>query len=182
MKYFIFVTLSVGLAAVILLLSLWRQGQASIFPQTSLAAPTLAPSTTTVVMPSELLDVAALYDPRIVPLQPLYLPKMVWQKLELAIPRTKGDQQALLLDRAQERMQIALYLWQKNLPQNVDANVLKSQQYLLKAAQINADNEQIHLKEIQSQHAAILALLPNSSPLVSQAQALNQLVQSLIQP
>jgi hypothetical protein len=182
MKYFIFVAFSMGLATAILLLSLWRQGQVSIFPHATFASPTVAPSTSALVIPDELLELVASYDPSILPLQPLYLPKMLWQRLELIFPRTKSDQQALLLDRAQERMMIALYLWQKRAPQNADANVLKSQQYLLQAVQVDTDSELQRIKDVQLKHASILNLLEGSSPLVSQAQALNQLVESLMQP
>jgi hypothetical protein len=79
-------------------------------------------------------------------------------------------------------MMIALYLWQKRAPQNADANVLKSQQYLLQAVQVDTDSELQRIKDVQLKHASILNLLEGSSPLVSQAQALNQLVESLMQP
>jgi hypothetical protein len=181
MKYVIFLVFSVGLAGMILLLSFWRQGQATIFPHASFAAPTVAPSTTLAVMPEELLGFLAEYNPNILPLQPLYLPKMLWQRLELAFPRSKNDQQTLLLDRAQERMLIALYFWQQNIPQSTDTNILKSQQYLLRAAQVDVEGELDNLHKVQSKHTTILALLEDRSPLIGQAFALNQLVQSLLQ-
>lgn len=180
MKYLFFMACSVGMALVILLLSLWRQGQATIFPQAPMAAPSTAPNSVSVAMPKELLDALVVYRPRILPLQPWYLPKMLWQRFELAIPRTKSDQQALLLARSHERMLIGLYLWQKNSLQNAQANILKSQQYLLQAAQIDTNPGYERVRELQTQHKTFLDHLPAQSQLLSQAAAINAHIQLLV--
>lgn len=180
MKYVIFSVVCIGLSVTILLLSLWRQGQETLFPQAAFVAPSPAHSADLRVMPSALITYATSYNPKILPLTPLYLPKMVWQRLVLAIPRSKDDQQDLLLDRAEERMLIALYLWQQNSILHADANVLKSQQYLLRAAQIDTDGTLERLREVQTQHMTILESLETPSEFVSEAVALNKLTQSLV--
>ncbi len=180
MKYMIFTVVCVGLSATILLLSLWRQGQETLFPQVASVSPSPALNAQIRVIPPELIDYVSSYNPKILPLKPLYLPKMVWQRLVLVIPRSKHDQQDLLLDRAEERMLIALYLWKNNSTQNADANILKSQQYLLQAAQIDASEGHERLREMQTQHLTILESLETPSELMSEAVALNKLAQSLV--
>lgn len=182
MKYLLFAGFSVGLSTLIMFLSLWRQGQEAIFPQVSYstAIPTPLPNQPLVLLSPALTAFAASYTPKILPLKPLYLPKMVWQRLALMFPRSQAAKQAILLDRAEERMLIALYLWQHNSTQNADANLLKSQHYLLKAAQVNSERHLERLRQMQAQHLKILESLPANTEFMEEALSLNKTVESLI--
>ncbi len=175
-----FAVFSVGLAAVMMVVSLWRQGQETLFPHTTYFAPTPAPA-----LPLEITHYSATYHPRIQPLTPLFLPKMVWQRLALMVPQSKDTKQTRLLKRAEERMFMALSLWQRGAPQNAQANLLKSQQYLLKAAQVDTRVAHEQLRQLQQQHGHILTSLQASetnSLVLSEALSLNEVARSLLMP